>query len=90
MVDEQHKVEIISNWGNHTLYFSSKKRALDYRELMKGWETTKYPSIPLTIWIERFKEEILPQMKSHKTYLYQLKYWEEKLGDCIAINISPQ
>jgi len=65
--------------------------SLDFQKsFSKVYESPlEIPRLPLGIWIERYKEDILPK-KSYKTRNYQFfEFWQNSLGKDVAIDISP-
>lgn len=48
----------------------------------------RIPKLPLKIWIDRYIKEVIPNKKNGKSEINFLNFWNEYLGNKIAVNIS--
>lgn len=75
--------------------FQTKEEAEKFEKMtLEGMEFSDLdpgktiPSLPLSVWIDRYKKEVIPTKKYGKSEINYLNFWLEHLGNKIAINIT--
>jgi hypothetical protein len=58
-------------------------------ELSKNTSTLCLPKLPLKVWIDRWFQEIGPTRQNLNKEIRLLNFWKGKLGNEIAVDISP-